>query len=151
MTAPTTQVWRLAAFGRSIAGLIIATIALMAVVAWVQAARDASWDGAVGAVVVTGTAAAVGLVLWWTALRPRLVIDRDEIVVVNPWGTQRVALADVVTVTRGLLGARLRLRSGWAVTAFVLADAYEGGFARGRRVAEVAGAVATRQRALGVS
>ena len=70
MTAPTTQVWRLAAFGRSIAGLIIATIALMAVVAWVQAARDASWDAAVGAVVVTGTAAAVGLVLWWTALRP---------------------------------------------------------------------------------
>ena len=151
MSAPATQVWRLAGFGRSLAWLIIAPTAVMAIALWVRAVLQTSVDGALEALTASGVAAVMGLVLYWIALRPRLVIDDDEIVVVNPWGTQRVAVADVVTVTRGLLGARLRLRTGWVVTAFALADAYEGGYGRGRRVAEVAGAVATRQRALGVS
>jgi hypothetical protein len=142
-------VWRLAGFGRSLAWLIIGPTAVMALVLWGQAAWHASLHGALEALAATGVGFAMGLALWWVALRPKVVIDRDEIVVVNPWGTQRVAMADVVTVTRGLLGARLLLRSGWVVTAFALADAYEGGFARGRRVAEVADAVATRQRAPG--
>jgi hypothetical protein len=51
-----------------------------------------------------------------------------------------------VAVTRGLLGARLQLRSGWSVTSFALAEAYGGRPDRGRRVAEVAEAVAARQR-----
>jgi hypothetical protein len=109
-----------------------------------------SLDGALEALTVTGIAAVYGLLIWWVALRARLVLVESEIVVVNPWGTQRVAVADVVAVTRSMYGARLELRSGWSVTAFALAEAYGGGFRRGQRIAEVADAVAARQRALGV-
>jgi hypothetical protein len=143
-------VWRLAAFGRSLAYLIITPTALMALGLWVQAAVHTSRHGALEALSATAVAAAMGLVLWWVALRPRLVIDDDEIVVVNPWGTQRVAVVDVVAVTRSLFGGRLELRSGWSVTAFALAEAYSGLPTRGRRLAEVADAVSARQRALGV-
>jgi hypothetical protein len=116
----------------------------------VQAASRTSLDGALEALTLTGIAAVYGLVIWGVALRPRLVLTGDVIVVVNPWGTQRVPVADVVAVTRSMFGARLELRSGWSVTAFALAEAYSGGFDRGRRIAEVADAVAARQRALDV-
>ena len=150
MTAPTTQVWRLAVFGRVIATVVAAVPALMAVVLWVQAAVRMSSDGALEALTLTGISAVYGLFVWWMALRPKVVLTAEEVVVVNPWGTTRVALADVLAVTRSMFGARLELRSGWSVTAFALAEAYGGGLARGRRIAAVADAVTAMQRALGV-
>jgi hypothetical protein len=113
---------------------------------WGQAVVHPSGGRLVGALVTTGAAAVYGLALWWMALRPRLVLTGDELVVVNPWGTQRVPVADVVAVTRGLSGARLELRSGWSVTVFALSEAYSGGFRRGRRIAEVADALSRRGR-----
>jgi hypothetical protein len=150
VTAPTTQVWRLAVFGRVLATVIAAGPAVMAVAVWVMAAERRSAEGALMAVTVTGVAAGFGLFLWWVALRPKVVLTADEVVAVNPWGTQRVPVTDVVAVTRSLFGARLELSSGWAVTAFALAEAYGGLPARGRRVAQLAEAVMARQRALGV-
>jgi hypothetical protein len=126
--------------------VIAAVPAVGAVVAWVSAAVRLSGQGALAAMASTGTAAVYGAFVWWVALRPKLVLTDDEIVAVNPWGTQRVAVADVVAVTRGWLGARLQLRSGWSVTSFALAEAYGGRPDDGRRVAEVAEAVAARQR-----
>jgi hypothetical protein len=143
-------VWRLAVFGRVIATVVAAVPALMAVVLWVQAAVRMSSDGALEALTLTGISAVYGLFVWWMALRPKVVLTAEEVVVVNPWGTTRVALADVLAVTRSMFGARLELRSGWSVTAFALAEAYGGGLARGRRIAEVADAVTAMQRALGV-
>jgi hypothetical protein len=148
VTASTTQVWRVAGFGRVLALVIAGVPALMAVVLWVQAAIRPSLDAALEALTLTGIAAVYGLLIWWVALRSRLVLAGDEIVVVNPWGTQRVPVADVAAVTRSMFGARLELRSAWSVTAFALAEAYGGGFRRGRRIAEVADAVAERQREL---
>jgi hypothetical protein len=145
-----TQVWRLAVFGRVLATVIAAVPAAAAIALWAQAALHPSVDRVVGALVTTGIAAVYGLFIWWMALRPRLALTDDQLVVVNPWGTQRVAVADVVAVTGGLLSARLQLRSGWCVTVFALAEAYGGGFRRGRRIAEVADAVTARQGALGV-
>ena len=142
--------WRLAVFGRVIATVVAAVPALMAVVLWVQAAVRMSSDGALEALTLTGISAVYGLFVWWMALRPKVVLTAEEVVVVNPWGTTRVALADVLAVTRSMFGARLELRSGWSVTAFALAEAYGGGLARGRRIAEVADAVTAMQRALGV-
>ena len=150
MSEPETQVWRLAAFGRSIAWMIVGPIAVMAVVLWSQAAWHASLDGALEALRATAVGVGAGLFLWWVALRPRVLLTTDEVVAVNPWGTQRVAVVDVVAVTRSMYGARLELRSGWSVTAFALAEAYGGGFRRGQRIAELADAVTARQRAQGV-
>jgi hypothetical protein len=150
MLAPETQVWRLALFGRVIGTVIAAVPALIAVVLWIDAAAHPSMERLVVALVPTGIAVVYGLFIWWVALRPGLVLSGDELVVVNPWGTQRVAVTDVVAVTRSLFGARLELRGGWSVTAFALAEAYGGGFRRGQRIAEVADAIAARRRALGL-
>jgi hypothetical protein len=126
--------------------VIAAVPAVGAVAAWVSAAVRLSEQGALAAMALTGFAAVYGAFVWWVALRPKLVLTDDEIVAVNPWGTQRVAVADVVAVTRGWLGARLQLRSGWSVTSFALVEAYGGRPDDGRRVAKVAEAVAARQR-----
>jgi hypothetical protein len=150
VSEPDTQVWRLAGFGRVLATIVGAVPALMAVVLWVQAAVRPSIDGALEALPLTGIAAVYGLFAWWVALRPRALLTAGEVVAVNPWGTQRVAVVDVVAVTGGMYGARLELRSGWSVTVFALAEAYGGGFRRGRRIAELSEAVTARQRALGV-
>ena len=150
MSEPETQVWRLAVFGRVLATIIAAVPALMAVVLWVQAAIQTSVDGALEALTLTGIAAVYGLLIWWMALRPRLVLAGDELVVVNPWGTQRVAVGDVVAVTDGMWGGRLVLWNGWSVTCFVLSGMYGGRPDHGRRAAQVAEAVQVRQRALDV-
>jgi hypothetical protein len=146
VSQPEPQVWRVAMFGRVLATVIAAGPAAGAVDLWVRTALDPSVDRLVPALVVSAFAAVYGLVMWWIALRPRLVLTDGELVVVNPWGTQRVPVADVVAVTRGLSGARLELRSGWSVTVFALSEAYSGGFRRGRRIAEVADALSRRGR-----
>jgi hypothetical protein len=148
--APETQVWRLAGFGRSITSVMLAVLTVMTVALWVQAAMHTSLDGVLEALRATAVAAGAGLFLWWVALHPKLVLTTDEVVAVNPWGTQRVAVADVAAVTRSLFGARLELRSGWSVTVFALAESYGGGFRRGQRNAQVVDAIRARQRALGV-
>ena len=118
--------WRLATFSRTIATVIAVVPALMALVLWVQAALHRSVDGALEALTLTGVAAAYGVAIWWFALRPRVLLTADEVVAVNPWGTQRVAVADVVAVTGGMWGGRLVLRDGWSVTVFVLSGMYGG-------------------------
>jgi hypothetical protein len=143
---PATQVWRLAGFGRGIATVVAAGPALMAAVLWVQAAWRLSAEGALEALTLTGIAVVYGLFVWWMFLRPKLVLTDDEVVVVNPWGTTRVPLADVVGLSGGYMGAYLQLRDGWSVRIFALAEAYGGGLRRGRRVAEAADAVAHRKR-----
>lgn len=148
MNEPETQVWRLARFGRGLGGVVAAGPAVIAVVLWAQAAAHPSVERLVTALVPTGIAAVYGLAIWWVALRPRLVLTGDELIVVNPWGTQRVAVAEVAAVSRSPYGARLELRSGWSVTVFALAEAYGGGFRRGGRLGEVADAIRERQRAL---
>jgi hypothetical protein len=112
---------------------------------WVQALREFSGVHAMGALAVTGTAAVFALFVWWVALRPKLVVTAEEVVAVNPWGTQRVALADVLAVTPGLYGARLHLRAGFWVSSWALADAAGAWPTRGRRVHEVAEAIAAAQ------
>ena len=79
------------------------------------------------------------------ALRPKVVLTDDELVVVNPWGTTHVPLADVVGLSGGYMGAYVQLGSGWSVRVFALAEAYGGGFSQRSRVAEVAEALRARR------
>jgi hypothetical protein len=111
-----------------------------------QALVHLSGGSALGALAATVTAGVFALFAWWVALRPRLVVTAEAVIAVNPWGTQRVAPADVVAVTPGLHGARLHLRTGFWVSSWALADAAGAWPTRGRRVREVAEAIADAQR-----
>jgi hypothetical protein len=64
----------------------------MALVLWIHAAAHPSVERLVGALVTTGVADAWGVILWWMAVRPRLVLTDGELLVVNPWGSERVAV-----------------------------------------------------------
>jgi hypothetical protein len=145
-TAAPSRVWRVGGYGRFLASTIAAVPVLAALVLWIQALVQLSGDLALGALAATGTGAVFALFVWWMALRPKLVLTAEEVIAVNPWGTQRVALADVVAVTPGLHGARLHLRTGFWVSSWALADAAGAWPTRGRRVREVAGAIADAQR-----
>lgn len=47
---------------------------------------------------------ALALVLVWCTIHSRIEVSGDEIIVVNPWGTRRLATADVVEVRSGPFG-----------------------------------------------
>ena len=139
-TATSERVWRVSAPGRGLAMLLAAAPTGGAVAAWVGALVNRSPDAAGGALAVTGVAAVLWVFVWWVALRPRLELTADQVVVVNPWGTQRVPLADVVMVTRGHHAARLGLSDGFWVSSWALSEG-AGAWPQRDRVAEVAAAV----------
>jgi hypothetical protein len=146
-TAAPSRVWRVGGYGRFLASTIAAVPALMGLSLWIQALVHLSGVFAMGALAVTGTAAVVSLFAWWVALRPKLEVTAEEVIAVNPWGTQRVALADVVAVTPGFQSARLHLRTGFSVSSWALGDAAGAWPTSGRRVREVAEAIAAAQAA----
>lgn len=146
ITAPL-GVWRVGAYGRFIAGTITAAPGLAALFLWISALVNLSGEIALGALAATAAAAVMALFAWWTALRPKLVVTAEEVVVVNPWGTQRVALADVVAVTPGFSAAQVQLRNGFCLSSWALADAAGALTTGGRRAHEVSQAIAdARQR-----
>ena len=149
-TEPSRRVWRLAGFGRGIGMVLVGVAVVMAVVLWTGTALRPSAVDALRAVAATGALGAYGGFAWCLTLRPKLVLNDGEIVAVNPWGTTRVPIGDVVGVSAGFTGARLQLRDGWSVRIFALAEAYGGGFSQRHRIAEVADAIAERQRLLGL-
>lgn len=73
-----------------------------------------------------GTATAVALCFalfaWWVLLRVRLELTTDMIVMVNPWGTQRLPWSRVGSVTFGNWGARFHTKDGFTYTAYALSD-----------------------------
>ena len=50
---------------------------------------------------------ALALVLVWCTIRSRVEVTRDEMIVVNPWVTRRLAKGDVVEVRPGPFGVEL--------------------------------------------
>jgi hypothetical protein len=132
--------WRVPAPGRWTALLLGIVPTVAAVVAWVQALVHLSGRLALGALEGTGIAIVLLAFTWWGWRRPRLVLTSDELVAVNPWGTQRVPLEDVVAVTDGSF-ARLHLRSGFALSVWAVSDLAAGWPQRGRGPREVGAAV----------
>ncbi|MER6210177.1 PH domain-containing protein [Streptomyces sp. NPDC001642] len=70
------------------------------------------------------TAVALGFAFfaWWLLLRVRLELTTDTVVMVNPWGTQRLAWSRVSAVTFGNWGARFHTKDGFTYTAYALSD-----------------------------
>jgi hypothetical protein len=131
------RVWRVPVFQRVIGSVVAALPSLIAVAAWVTVVIRRSADDVVPALVVTATAAVFWTFVWWTALRPRLVLTENQVIVINPWGTQRVPLSDVAGVTAG----RLLLRSGFSVPSLAIAGIAAGRANPARLARDVAAAV----------
>jgi hypothetical protein len=55
-------------------------------------------------------------------LRVRLELTEDVIVMVNPWGTQRLPWSRVSAVSLGNWGARFHTADGFTYTAYALSD-----------------------------
>ncbi|MET9786693.1 hypothetical protein [Streptomyces canus] len=134
-------VWRVDRSGR-VKGLTLAAIpACVAASAWLSALfhRDAQHVSSAGA--MTGITLGFGLFAWWNLLRVRLELTTEFIVMVNPWGTQRLPWSRVSAVSLGNWGAQFHTSDGFKYTAYALSDLASGTrqderFADVRRITE---------------
>ncbi|MFI6543562.1 PH domain-containing protein [Streptomyces prunicolor] len=86
--------------------------------------------------IATAFALFFALFAWWVLLRVRLELTTDMIVMVNPWGTQRLPWSQVRAVTLGNWGAQFHTTDGFTYTAYALSD-LAGGTRQDDRFAEV--------------
>ncbi|MFD8307182.1 PH domain-containing protein [Streptomyces sp. NPDC059690] len=90
---------------------------------------------------MTAIALGFGLFAWWNLLRVRLELTTEMIVMVNPWGTQRLPWSRVSPVSLGSWGAQFHTTDGFKYTAYALSDLAAGTrqeerFADVQRIAE---------------
>jgi hypothetical protein len=84
----------------------------------------------------------VGAVCWVMAFRPRVMLSSDTLVIVNPIGRRRIALADIKAVEPGYNGMVVTLRNGRTRTAWAVQKAnISWPFRRQTRADQVAAAV----------
>ncbi|MGI5252767.1 hypothetical protein [Actinacidiphila glaucinigra] len=95
---------------------------MKALVEWV--AWASSPDAAAARLAGLWSGLAVGFLLffWWVILRTRLEVGPGGIVAVNPWGTHRLALNEVVSVRLGAWGAEFYRGDGFKITAYALSE-----------------------------
>ncbi|MCX5248934.1 PH domain-containing protein [Streptomyces sp. NBC_00201] len=79
---------------------------------------DAQSAGSAG--IATAVALGFGLFTWWGLLRVRLELKKDMIVMVNPWGTQRLPWSRVSAISLGNWGAQFHTTDGFKYTAYAL-------------------------------
>ena len=129
-------VWRVSRSGRVWGYLLAAVPACGALSAWLSALShpDAQTLGSAG--IATVFALGLGLFSWWRLLRVRLELTADVIVMVNPWGTQRLPWSRVTAVSLGNWGAQFHTTDGFKYTAFALSD-MAGGTRQDERFADV--------------
>jgi hypothetical protein len=149
-TSAPLRVWRVGAVARALVLAIPGVLMLGVSVLWVQALVRRSGELALGGAAALAVAALLGLLAWWVVLRPRLVLTADDVVVVNPWGTRRVPLAEVATLSPGFVAAHLQLQTGFSVPVYALADAVNVLPPQGSRVHGAASAIAAAQRQAGL-
>ncbi|WP_330265630.1 PH domain-containing protein [Streptomyces griseorubiginosus] len=134
-------VWRVSRSGRLLGYLPAAAPTAGALSTWPNALTHPSAQSARTAAIATAVALAFGLFAWWALLRVRLELRTDEILMVNPWGTQRLPWSRVTAVSLGNWGARFHTTDGFVFTAYALSDLAGGTrqddrFAELRRLAE---------------
>lgn len=134
-------VWRVSRSGRLMGYLLAAAPAAGALSTWPDALTHPSAQSVRTAAIATAVALAFGLFAWWGLLRVRLELRTDEILMVNPWGTQRLPWSRVAAVSLGNWGARFHTTDGFVFTAYALSDLAGGTrqddrFAELRRLAE---------------
>jgi hypothetical protein len=119
-------VWRVATQGRARGFALAAVPALGAVSAWLSAVSHRDARHVVSAAVATGAALGFALFAWWNLLRVRLELTTEMIVMVNPWGTQRLPWSRVSAVSLGTWGAQFHTTDGFEYTAYALSDLASG-------------------------
>ena len=129
-------VWRVSPSGRLLGRLLAAAPAAGALSTWAGFLAHPDAESARTAAIATAVALGMGLFSWWTLLRVRLELRTDEILMVNPWGTQRLPWSRVTAVSLGTWGARFQTTDGFTYTAYALSD-LAGGTRQDERYAEL--------------
>ncbi|MGW3290008.1 hypothetical protein ACWDR3_35755 [Streptomyces sp. NPDC001002] len=129
-------VWRVSWSGRVMGYVLAAGPACGALVAWWGALSHLDAQSVDSAGIATAVASGFGLFAWWGLLRVRLELTADLIVMVNPWGTQRLPWSRVSAVSLGNWGARFHTTDGFVYTAYALSD-LAGGTRQDERFGEV--------------
>lgn len=141
----TLGIWRVSLSGRVGGYLLAGGPALGAVITWLSALIHPSGQNVTSAGIATAVAVGFGLFAWWVLLRVRLELHEDVIVMVNPWGTQRLAWSRVSAVILGNWGAEFHTTDGFKYTAYAL-SALAGGTRQDGRFVEVRRIASTRLR-----
>ncbi|MET9911786.1 hypothetical protein ABZZ74_34125 [Streptomyces sp. NPDC006476] len=105
-------------------------------ITWLSALIHPNAQNFGSAGIATAVAVGFGLFAWWVLLRVRLELHEDVIVMVNPWGTQRLAWSRVSAVVLGNWGAEFHTTDGFKYTAYAL-GALAGGTRQDGRFVEV--------------
>ncbi|WP_327402932.1 PH domain-containing protein [Streptomyces sp. NBC_01288] len=129
-------VWRVSRSGRLMGYLLAVGPACVALSTWWGALSHPGAESAGSAGIATAVALGFALFSWWGLLRVRLEFTTDVIVMVNPWGTQRLPWSRVSAVSLGNWGARFHTTDGFTYTAYALSD-LAGGTRQDDRFAEV--------------
>ncbi|MFI7401581.1 PH domain-containing protein [Streptomyces sp. NPDC049541] len=119
-------VWRVSSHGLSVGYALALAPAVAAVVRWLALAVRPDGENLTSAGATTAIALFFGLFSWWTVLRVRLELTADGILMVNPWGTQRLPWSQVRAVTLGGWGAEFHTLDGFKFTAGALGNFGEG-------------------------
>jgi hypothetical protein len=116
-------VWKCSRLARA-AGWIATVVLGSAAVGLLVAAANAAFDGHATDVRAFGLGAAVValavLLVWRSAMRPKVVMNDIGILVVNPWTTTNAVWRDLVSAEAGYAGVTIELRMGTSVTAWAV-------------------------------
>ncbi|MFF3152635.1 hypothetical protein [Streptomyces sp. NPDC057910] len=134
------SVWRVDDPGLLAGYAIPAVVAVRSLVGWGRWLLAPEVATARSAGLWSALAAGFALFLWWLLLRARLEVGPEEIVVVNPWGTQRLRREEVASVRLGTWGAEFHHFDGFKTTAHALSHS-AGGRSQDRRLEEVRAAL----------
>ncbi|GLP72074.1 hypothetical protein TUSST3_86920 [Streptomyces sp. TUS-ST3] len=115
-------IWRVDWSGRFMGYVLAAGPAAAALSFWVGALSHPDVHSVESAGIATAVALGFALFAWWTLLRVRLELTADTIVMVNPWGTQRLPWSRVNAVSLGNWGAQFHTTDGFIYTAYALSD-----------------------------
>ncbi|MFG2460743.1 PH domain-containing protein [Streptomyces sp. NPDC048523] len=129
-------VWRVSRSGRAGGYVMAAVPACGALSAWLHVVSHPDVRNLDSAGVATAVALGFGLFAWWRLLRVHLKLTSTVIVMVNPWGTQRLPWSRVSAVSLGNWGAQFHTTDGFTYTAFALSG-LAGGTGQDERFAEV--------------
>ncbi|MFE9537261.1 PH domain-containing protein [Streptomyces sp. NPDC006691] len=109
------------------AGYVIpAVVAVRPLVCWGWWLLDPEAATARSVGLWSALAAGFALFFWWLLLRVRLEVGPEEIIAVNPGGTQRLRVEEVASVRLGTWGAEFCHVDGFKTTAYALSHSAGG-------------------------
>ena len=127
--------------GRLMGYVLAAGPACGALSAWLGVLSHLRTQSVGSAGIATAVALGFGLFAWWGLLRIRLELTKYMIVMVNPWGTQRLPWSSVSAVSLSNWGAQFHTTDGFTYSAYALSGLtggtrQEDRFADVRRIAD---------------